>query len=105
MHLLHFSSYESDLVWHRGASLLYQDDNFQQQYERHSFPSKNLIKMNKFENLLHCVNFMFAQDFLNRAFKYQRIEKREELVVTEKIASTLEIKISSILKTLDDEQK
>ena len=76
MHLLHFSSYESDLVWHRGASLLYQDDNFQQQYERHSFPSKNLIKMNKFENLLHCVNFMFAQDFLTRAFKYQRIEKR-----------------------------
>ena len=48
---------------------------------------------------------MFAQDFLNRAFKYQRIEKREELVVTEKIASTLEIKMSSILKTLDDEQK
>ena len=48
---------------------------------------------------------MFAQDFLNRAFKYQRIEKREEVVVTEKIASTLEIKILSILKTLDDEQK
>ena len=61
--------------------------------------------MNKFDKLLHCVNFMFAQDFLNRAFKYQRIEKREEVVVTEKIASTLEIKILSILKTLDDEQK
>ena len=48
---------------------------------------------------------MLAQDFLNRAFKYQRIEKREELVVIEKIASTLEIKMLSILKTLNDEQK
>ena len=43
--------------------------------------------------------------FRNRAFKYQRIIKREELVVIEKMASTLEIKMSSILKTLDNKQK